>query len=98
MSVLHLVILQGGGDTTIKLVTKDQFLWINQPYSVGKASSWTERDPSDDHEVNVTCGSGDNDRALQANGLEFESMVAAFAFAKQHGHLISPEEFCGCIY
>ena len=98
MPVLHLVVLQGGGDTTIDLVTAEQFAWINSDYPMTGQSSWTEKDPQDGHEVDVTCGIGENDRALQVNGLRFITLKAAFAYARKHNHEISDEEFHGGIY
>lgn len=100
MSLLHLVVLTGQGDTTISLVTADQFEWINSPpplHSAGK-SSWIEHDPSDNHAVNVTVGSMDNDRALQVNGIEFGATAAAHRYAKEHNHVISDDEFIGYLY
>ena len=98
MSIRHLVILEGQGDADIGLVTPEQFAWINSPYPRGGRPSWIEHDPGDGHEVIVTCGSGDNDRALQANKTEFGSMAAVIAYMKKHDLELSPQEFYGCIY
>ena len=63
------------------------------------ASSYTEKVPEavleearkydmlehfEDNELDITSGSYDNDRAMAAPGVEFESLKAAMQYAKQH--------------
>lgn len=69
----YLVILSGGGDTSIALIDQQGWDWIHsdpQPYG-----SWKEAVPGSNPEdfdendgtngvVSVTCGSYDNDRAM----------------------------------
>lgn len=98
MEIRHLVILHGGGDTSISLVTPEQFAWITSDRPPGGETSWLEKDPSDDKRVRCTAGSFDNDRALQVNGTEFGSIAAAIQFATKHSFEISEDEFTGCIY
>ena len=101
----HLVILQGGGDTEIKLVTAEQFAWINSPRPAhARGSSWIEKDPGqpeepeEGEELRCTSGSFNNDRAIRVNGTEFGSSRAAFLFAKKHKFVISEDEYHGYIY
>jgi hypothetical protein len=98
MNFRHLVILSGQGDTTISLVTPEQFAWINSPPLDDSATSWIEKDPLDGKRVRVTSGSYDNDRALQVNGTDFGTIAAAIQFANKHSYEISSDEFHGCIY
>jgi len=87
---VYMVICMDGSDADVKLVTGKQWVWIHR--DPRPADSWAETDPGDKQNiVQVTCGSYENDRALQASalpGATFDSAKAALAFIKAEGHTL----------
>lgn len=88
----YLVILQGQGDTDIKLVTQETWDWIDSPYT-GKA----EVIPETKTKMTPTSGSYDNDRALRASGVPFERTRDAYKWALENSVEIV-DEYIGYIY
>ncbi len=106
MNTRHLVVLQGGGDTSIGFVTPEQWAWIHSSKR-GKGSGWHESDPVGHHMVLITIGSAENDRAIHALfGTEgqlierptFETVRAALKYAKQQKWTVLKDEYHGCLY
>lgn len=92
-----LIILNGGGDTEVKLIDAEWGDWFesNPVFPEGKTSI-TETAP-DGSTIFVTTGSWDNDRALQIKGMSFGGVVEATEFALTNGVNIV-NEYVGYIY
>jgi hypothetical protein len=107
---LYLIVLNGGGDTDIKLVNKDVWDWINSPYTddVEKVpdavvvldpdqfSAENTREDEDGY-CCVCPSSYDNDRAMGAPGLSFWSMKEAMQYIRKHDIEII-DEYEGYLY
>lgn len=105
---MYLINLSGGGDTTKSLVTEDVWNWINSDYNSDKSSYYEDlsepikeqmRLHKNDNcsSIMVTIGSYDNDRAIQAPGIEFRSTKELIKYLKENDIEIV-EEYEGCIY
>jgi hypothetical protein len=107
----YLLVLSGGGDTTVKLVTGAVWNWIHSEYE-SEHSSYDERVPADvisdsatsgnvdyfeDGKLHITRGSFENDRALAAPGRDFDDVAEATAYLASL-NLEVKEEYYGCIY
>lgn len=102
-----LIILSGGGDTFVTMAPAAALDWINSP--VPSSGGRDEVIPAevrqgyeDDYveigtTVYVTCGSGDNDRALVVQGDEFDSVTEAIQAAANNGYEVIGD-FIGNIY
>jgi hypothetical protein len=103
-----LIVLSNGEDMDIKLANPEAEAWI---YSVSKDGiAWSETIPDaviEGHEemdgepinrrIRVSCGSPDNDRALQCPGKSFGSIPELVSYCKTHDIEIT-NEYVGCIY
>ena len=107
MTKMFLISLSGQGDTDLKLVTQEVWDWVLTPFN-GKGSGYTETVPKavqeemmkhngEVYEVNVTIGSYENDRALQAPGVSFRTHKELIEYVKKNSVEIV-EEFDGYIY
>ena len=107
---MYLINLSGGGDTTKSLVTEDVWNWINSGYNSDKSSYYEDlSEPIKEQmklhnkyapncsSIMVTIGSYDNDRAIQAPGIEFSSTKELMKYIKENDIEIV-EEYEGCIY
>lgn len=99
---LYLVMLNGQGDTDITVVGKDVFDWIESDFSCNAGEySKQEKIPGTDKVVNVSCGSPDNDRALEASAhfteQSFGTTKGALAYIKEQGGELA-DEYHGYIY
>jgi hypothetical protein len=107
----YLVVLSGGGDIVVKLVTGAVWNWIHSGYE-SDCGSYDERVPVDvmadaaaagnpdcfeDGMMHITRGSYENDRALAAPGREFADVHAAMAYLKASNTEVK-QEYHGCIY
>jgi hypothetical protein len=103
MKKMYLIILQGGGDTEIKLVNYAAKAWIESPYPArGKETipKKVREDFEDEYEettIHVTSGSGDNDRAMAVQGYYFDSTKSAHQYAKENSMTIE-NEYHGYLY
>lgn len=103
MKKMYLIILQGGGDTDIKLVPFAAKAWIESAYPVDMEETIppeVREGFEDDYEedtVIVTPGSGDNDRALAVQGYGLYSTTDAHKYARKNGIEIV-DEYHGYIY
>lgn len=94
--IMYLVQLQGGGDEIITLVKPCVWEWILSDYQGGSGyetvpeevvaefkahdkASWIK-----DGQIHVTSGSFDNDRAIAAPGINFDTMKEAHKYAKDN--------------
>lgn len=106
----YLILLEGGGDSVVKIVGQAQWDYLNSPIAIPRGKTGvSETPPPDalsearlaDPEVEgvcrVTTGSGENDRALWLRGKEFDSVREAFAWATKNGASIA-DEYHGCLY
>lgn len=104
MADKYLIVLRGQGDTAVTLAEAAAKQWIERPPKPGK-TGWKEKIPTavianhnpDYKTAEVTIGSYDNDRALYCPGDSFDTVKAAFDFAKKNGHNII-DEYHGYIY
>lgn len=110
MNKFYLITLSGGGDTEKKLVNQEVWDWIFSSYE-SKKSSYYEALPVEilneikkhkffndgEKEIMVTRGSYENDRALHAPGVSFESTKQVMNYLKENNLEIS-EEYDGYIY
>lgn len=110
---LHLITLSGGGDTYHKLVGPATFDWLfgdfestqsgyyeKIPQEVQEEFSvfdpeWNKNNKNG--EFHITRGSYDNDRAIQAIGLDFNSASKACKWAIEKGIELG-EEYDGYVY
>lgn len=94
----YIVSLSGVKDEDIRVVGQSTWDWIHSEH-VGEGSSWPEVDPVSCKTVNVTCGSPDNDRAIQCEALKdgFHDVVSALTYLRSTG-LRYAGTYKGCIY
>jgi hypothetical protein len=119
----YLLVMEGQGDTSVKLVTPVIWEWVHSGATTGRQrnasghldSGWYDGDTPASVEAFlkatgqplpfVTCGSLDNDRALQAVGEDVlydeysgdEAVENAEDYARDHGYTIVDRELW-CIY
>lgn len=91
----YLIVLTGQGDTFVRLVPPAAKDWIESPYP-GAGEGGNEAIPDavkeghedeydeEDGDVFVSSGSGDNDRAMAIQGIEFDSITEAHKYTKKH--------------
>ncbi len=107
---LYLIHLSGGRDSSLSLVTEDVWNWIHSGYDSEKSSYYEELSEAvkeqmrlhnkyepDCSSVMVTIGTYDNDRAINAPGIEFGSMKELFKYVKENDIEII-DEYEGGIY
>lgn len=102
-----LIICTGQGDTDIILANGAAKEWIESEPPPEAGSGWMEALPPAvleghevegmDLEVYITCGSFDNDRALQCPGERFETITKAMEQIQAKGYKLIGE-FHGMIY
>lgn len=95
-----LVILQGQGDTDIRLANAAANEWFDQPFEQDEEQippAVLEGHKVKNETIEVTPGSCDNDRAIQCPGIAFSSLVDVFKYCKENDIEIS-DEYHGCIY
>ncbi|WP_434716213.1 hypothetical protein [Paraburkholderia sp. A3RO-2L] len=107
----HLLVLSGGGDTDVRLVTQAVWEWIFTGFKSEKSAYYEEvpaevlaeaerhqmLDSFKDGKLYVTCGSYENDRALAAPGIQFRDVANVIAYAKTNEVNLG-ETFDGYIY
>jgi hypothetical protein len=103
-----LIVLSGGGDTVAKLCSPETEGWLHMNPKFEGGHSAEEKIPADvqagadpnhalEETVRVTSGSWENDRALAAPGLSFETLSGALEWViKNEAELTG--EYHGCIY
>lgn len=106
MTIKHLVVLNGGGDTYVGLITPEQWTWIHSDRPRTVDLTWKENDPEGNLPVKVSSGSYENDRAMAAifgDGEDnerstFDSVTDALEHAKAQGWQVSRDEYHGYSY
>lgn len=107
----YLLVLSGGGDTVVKLVSKVVWDWVQADYGSEEASYAEPVPPAvldlaQTHGIEgyfkggllrVTRGSAVNDRAMPAPGQTFDDVADAVKYAKKHKVSIE-ETFNGYLY
>lgn len=105
----YMIVLTGQGDTRITLANLEAETWICSPYPKMNRGSAIEQIPDDvlvDNEkwrcreedsIQVTVGSGRNDRAMAAPGPRFYSLMEAMEYIRENNIEITGE-FSGAIY
>ncbi|WP_126223324.1 hypothetical protein [Burkholderia ambifaria] len=107
----YLLVLSGGGDTVVKLVTQAVWDWVQADYGSAEASYAEPVPPTildlaqkhgvdgyfKDGMLRVTRGSAVNDRAMFAPGLKFDYLSDVVKYARKHKVSIE-ETFNGCLY
>jgi hypothetical protein len=110
MRKMYLLVLTGGGDTYVRLVTEDVWTWIHQSFDM-EQREYHEEVPASvraeakrlgsssfkDGKQYVTRGSYQNDRALAAPGLEFDDVAQVTKYAAPNKVSIEGT-FNGCVY
>lgn len=110
---LHLITLSGGGDTYHKLVGPATFEWLFHDFESTKSGYYEKipqtvqdefsafdtnwKKENKEGEIQITIGSYDNDRAMHAIGLDFDSASKACKWAISRGIELG-EEYDGCVY
>jgi len=107
----YLLVLSGGGDTVVKLVSQSVWDWVQADYGSAEASYAEPVPPAvldlaKEHGVeghfkggtlHVTRSSAENDRAMSAPGPSFDDVAEAVKYAKKHKVSIE-ETFNGYLY
>lgn len=104
MTEKFLIVLSNRSDEDIKLVPGPVKDWLGTPPAFNGATWIRDPVPADCRRlidgptyVGVTSGSFENDRALQLDGMRFDTVRAALDYADQHGWVINGE-YEGYIY
>jgi hypothetical protein len=102
----YLLILSGGGDTTITVVDQTAWDYINGPAPKFPEGQYSAQETPPWHRdrliatVTVTTGSWENDRALHASvetGKSFDTITEAMRYINGE-KLELADEYHGCIY
>lgn len=107
MENIYLVSLEGGGDTQYTLVTQSVFKWIMSPYELKENGGYEslplevqnemKKNGQNETKIYISISSFENDRALQAPGMTFNTLKEVFAYLKKN-NLELADEYSGYIY